>query len=161
MRRATATHGAKVGGKATTEYTIWRAMKSRCSNPATINYSDYGGRGIAVCDRWRDDFAAFLADMGPRPSPDHSIDRRDNSGPYSPDNCRWSTSTEQSNNRRVNRMLSHQGRTQTLAQWSRELGLSRVTLADRLDAGWPVEKAFGPSRRYRTSGARGRSKLAG
>jgi len=75
-------------------------MKERCSNPANKSYPNYGGRGIMVCERWKEDFAAFYADMGPRPTLKHSIDRKNNDWNYEPDNCRWATSTEQRHNRR-------------------------------------------------------------
>jgi len=75
-------------------------MKARCGNEKHPNYPNYGGRGITVCDRWRNSFEAFLADMGLRPSPQHSIDRVNNDGPYTPDNCRWTTDDIQRQNRR-------------------------------------------------------------
>jgi hypothetical protein len=84
----------------TPEYYVWRNMKSRCYNRSNPNYKNYGGRGITVCDRWLDSVETFVLDMGQRPTPKHSIDRKDNDKGYTPDNCRWATWTIQANNRR-------------------------------------------------------------
>lgn len=89
------THGAS----RTSEYHIWNTMKGRCSNPRAEKYKDYGGRGITVCEHWHK-FENFIADMGPKPTPIHSIDRIDNEGHYTPDNCRWATPKEQMSNQR-------------------------------------------------------------
>lgn len=86
--------------KNTPGFTNWKAMKSRCDNPNSVNYSKYGGMGITICPQWRYDFEEFITDMGPRPSLQHSVDRIDNSKGYEPGNCRWATHAEQAVNRR-------------------------------------------------------------
>lgn len=93
-------------GQRTTEYQIWESIKKRCLNPRNRAYARYGGRGISICDRWRDDFQAFLSDVGARPSLEHSIDRIDNDGHYEPGNVRWATKSEQARNRRDEHILT-------------------------------------------------------
>ena len=123
-------------------YKVWSKMKCRCTNPNNPKYKDYGGRGIRVCDRWLDSFEAFAADLGERPSSDHSIERNDVNGPYSPDNCRWADRLTQQNNRRDNRYLTWNGRTLTLSQWARETGLHKNTLYNRIRRGWSIERTL-------------------
>ena len=88
------------GGWKSTEYHVWAGMKQRCHNPKCAHYARYGGRGIKVCDRWQKSFAAFLEDVGHRPSLGHSLDRIDNDGNYELGNCRWATKDEQGLNKR-------------------------------------------------------------
>jgi len=95
-------HVRRGGSARSREYRSWDAMRARCTNRKCKDFPDYGGRGITVCDHWKS-FANFLADMGPKPSPQHSIDRRDNDGNYEPGNCRWATALEQRHNRRDSR----------------------------------------------------------
>jgi hypothetical protein len=119
-------------------------MRTRCFNPRHIAFDRYGGRGITICDRWlgKNGFQNFLADMGLAPGPKHSIDRIDNDGPYSPENCRWVTPKEQAENRRDNNKLSLGERTKTLAAWAREFEIPERTLSNRLARGWSVERTL-------------------
>jgi hypothetical protein len=115
-------------------YDIWQAMRSRCTKPHNPKYHRYGGRGITVCERWQD-FKNFLADMGERPE-GMQLDRKDNDGPYSPDNCRWATPQEQMNNTSFNVFIEHDGRKLTISQWARELNIKPNTIVTRLRRGW-------------------------
>ncbi len=141
LKKVNTTHGES-GLGVTREYTTWMRILARCYNSSVPRYEDYGGRGITVCDRWRDSYENFLADMGRKPSPRHSIDRRDNEKGYSPDNCRWATPKEQANNRRSSRTITHNGETLTLQQWADKLGLKRSILKQRLYNGWSEEKTI-------------------
>ena len=130
----------------TPEYKTWRSMISRCRLSGRKEFHRYGGRGIFVCDRWADSFENFYEDMGPRPAGRFSIDRIDNNGPYSPENCKWSTMTEQARNKRTNRIIEHGGRKQTLSEWAESAGLSIKRVHARLKAGWEFNEALSPLR---------------
>lgn len=134
--------GYRHGLRNTPEYYIWQSMNRRCYEQSRADYPRYGGRGITVCQRWRDSVAAFYEDMGPKPSPQHSIDRIDSNGNYEPQNCRWATQEQQANNKRSSHYLTHDGLTLTIAQWARKLDISEKVLGRRLSRGWPVEKAL-------------------
>lgn len=125
---------------ATPEYFAWQAMTARCSNPRHPSYKHYGGRGIGVCARWSE-FEAFHADMGPRPSPRHSIDRIDNSKGYEPGNCRWATQTTQIRNRRNTVRLTVHGETLPAAEWCARTGITLEAIYGRLRSGWSHEDA--------------------
>jgi hypothetical protein len=131
---------AKHGMYQTKTYRIWASMKTRCSSPNNTSYSRYGGRGIKVCDRWQE-FENFYADMGDAPK-GMTLDRVDVDGDYTPENCRWATAQEQQNNMRSNQHITYQGKTQTLAQWARELGLSYSALGYRYRNGWEPPELF-------------------
>lgn len=134
-------HGATVGGKVAPEHKIWTAMRYRCNSPSETSYPNYGGRGIRVCERWERSFEAFLQDMGPRPSPKHSIERINNGGHYEPGNCRWATPMQQGNNKRNNRIITIGDRSQTMAQWAREIGVTPQFISGRIRKGWTEQDA--------------------
>lgn len=121
-------------------YPTWLAMHKRCSNPDHAQFADYGGRGITVCSRWSE-IANFIEDMGPRP-PGYTIERIDNHKGYEPSNCKWATRAEQNGNSRKNRHLTHAGRTMTISEWEREIGLARGSLWARINSGWDTARAI-------------------
>ena len=133
------------GVKQSPEYRAWWIMRQRCNNPRRETFPNYGGRGIAVCDRWNE-YANFLTDMGRKPSAAHSLDRIDNNGPYSPENCRWATWTEQANNRRVAssaHFVTAYGLRLRITDWARAFGVNLATIRSRLRRGCPPERAVG------------------
>lgn len=132
------------------EYEIWATMIQRCTNPNAINYADYGGRGISVCESWMNSFVEFYAAVGPRPSKQHSIDRYpDPNGNYEPGNVRWATRVEQQRNRRVNRMATIDGETHCVTEWAELKGVPIRRVQSRLKRGWSIEKALSkPARNY-------------
>jgi len=130
------------GRTKTAEHNTWLKMKARCENNADKSWHRYGGRGITVCAEWANSFEAFYADMGPRPSSAHSIERNDNDGNYCPENCRWATKTEQANNRRSSRIVEFDGVQKTVAEWARDVGMSPLLLRRRIEDGWSIEDAL-------------------
>lgn len=140
---ANRTHGLTVGRQIAREFVVWAGIIDRCENPRSHVFQHYGGRGIRMCERWRLSAATFLSDMGRCPSSHHSLDRIDNEGDYSPGNCRWTDKLTQANNTRANRLLTHDGRTRTLAQWARDCRLPYKVLHARLNRyGWSVARAL-------------------
>ena len=124
-------------------YRIWNAMKERCLCETNPNYSNYGGRGISVCSEWKNDFQAFYEwAINNGYNEDLTLDRIEVNGNYEPSNCRWSTRKEQNFNKRNNRLLSYNGKTQTLQEWSKETGVSYTTLLYRIENGWKLEAAL-------------------
>ena len=134
------THG--LSGTYRYEYNAWSHMRHRCHNPLDIEYKNYGGRGIVVCERWRDDFPTFLADMGPRPK-NTTLDRMNNDAGYTPENCRWISLRENLRNMRKTRFLTFEGRTQSFMAWVEELGIKYITLYTRIyQRHWDIERAL-------------------
>lgn len=125
------------------EFQIWCSMKARCLYESATGYENYGGRGIQVCDRWLNSFEDFMEDMGPMPTPQHSIERKDVNGNYEPSNCIWLPKSEQASNTRRNRKLTFNGETLTVFQWARKTGISRPTISSRVNIlGWTTEMAL-------------------
>lgn len=126
----------------TPEYKAWQSLRDRCYNEKAVQYPNYGGRGIVVCERWLESFENFITDMGFRPGPEYSIDRENNDGNYEPGNCRWVTQEIQSNNKRNNIYYEFEGEQLTVSQIARKLKVSPATLNARLRYGMSPEEAF-------------------
>lgn len=125
-------------------HNIWDGMKDRCTNPNSVSYSNYGGRGITICDEWRNNFLSFYNWSIENGYADNlSIDRIDVNGNYEPENCRWADAKTQANNARRNHTLTYHGKTMTISQWADEKGMSYSKLKSRINkCGWSVEKAL-------------------
>lgn len=132
-------------------YHVWRSMKDRCYNPNYLQYADYGGRGIRVCDRWVNDYAAFEADMSPRPE-GYSIDRIDNDGDYSPDNCRWADRKTQQRNQRRAVFVEIDGQRHRAIELAETYGLKTDTIIQRASLGLSFEEVTSNHRRVFTDG---------
>jgi len=129
------------GMEGTPIYNVWLSMKQRCLNKNRKDYEYYGGRGIKVCKRWLK-FENFYADMGDRPK-GKSLDRIDNNGNYEPKNCRWATTIEQSNNKRNNVKITYNGKTLTISQWARMIGVDMRVIWSRINVRhWSIKKTL-------------------
>lgn len=139
---ANVTHGMSD----TRVFRIWVGMLARCNNPKRLNFKNYGGRGIRVCDRWTA-FENFYADMGAPPD-GFELDREDNDGDYEPDNCRWLSVKANSRNRRTNRNLTLGCTTKCITDWAADLGITHQAINRRIDVlGWPIERALTEGKR--------------
>lgn len=155
-RERTFIHGHALAGKHTTEYNSWYGMKIRCKYPLCPTYKNYGGRGIKVCERWKNSFKNFIDDMGLKPTPKHSIDRINNNLGYSPENCRWATRKEQDQNRVPKSLLTYKGETKSLVKWAYKIGISPEAMRLRVKSGKSEDYIFEP--RHGTSGMPSRKK---
>lgn len=125
------------------EQRAWDCMKARCFNPNTKGYRFYGELGITVCERWRNSFTDFFADVGPKPGPKYSLDRYPNkAGNYEPGNVRWATQDQQANNTKANRIVEFNGQSHTIAEWAKLTGISDRLIVFRLNKGQPPERAL-------------------
>lgn len=135
-------HGHAQNGKRSPEYFSWQGMHARCKNPKHQNYERYKQLGVTVCEEW-DSFDKFLEDMGLKPSPEHTIDRIENTKGYYKDNCKWSTRKEQQRNKRNTTFVTYKEQTKSVPEWAEILGFSLATLYNRIvKLEWDVEKAF-------------------
>jgi hypothetical protein len=137
------THGDARRGAATTEFVTWRCMIGRCTTPTNDDFHHYGGRGIKVCERWINSYPNFLADMGRKPTPKHSIERKDANGDYEPLNCIWALQVDQVRNRRNTLRVEFKGRTMSLADAAEQAGFTRNLVYVRISKlGWSAEQAL-------------------
>lgn len=144
QKAANISKGTKRHGMSRTPvYNVWCKMIARCTDETCRDYHRWGGRGIKVCDRWLNSFEAFFADMGNRPSKNHTIERKDNSLGYTPTNCVWDTRLAQSRNTRKTRFVTYQGRRLPVREWAEITGIPFCTLYTRIfRMKWPIAKAM-------------------
>lgn len=140
MKHDTPAHNRTHNMTKTPLFRVWASMHNRCNNSNVTCYQSYGGRGIKVCERWQK-FENFLADIGDRPTPKHQIDRIDNDGPYSPENCQWAIPAQQAKNKRNNRFIEANGERLHLSEWARRLGCNPAAILARLATGMPESEA--------------------
>ena len=131
------------------EYKAWAMMKARCLNPKCKDFKYYGGRGIAIYPEWIKSFIIFYEHIGPKPTPQHTIERINNNLGYFPGNVKWATRIEQMNNCRSNRNITFENKTMSLTQWAKILNVDAEMLYYRIvTLKWPIEKAFNEPNRY-------------
>jgi hypothetical protein len=121
-------------------YSVWLAMKDRCLNPNNVAYANYGGRGIGISDEWVSDFEAYVRDLGPKPSPSHTVERRDNNLGYSKENCYWATRKQQMANTRRSVTVPFDGRRVSMEEASQLSGIPYSTIRSRRRLGWPDDR---------------------
>ena len=138
------------GMSKTPEFKIWIDMRRRCTNPDRHDYANYGGRGITVCKEWLDSFENFYADMGNKPK-NRFLERRDNNGPYSKENCYWADRKTQARNTRTNRFFFFRGKKRSLVEVAEILNISPATISSRLYRGWSEERALSEPVQYKHS----------
>lgn len=143
-KRLFTTHGFTKNGKRLSEYRSWEAMIRRCHSANSDHKKYYFDRGIIVCERWRTSFAAFLEDMGPKPSPAHSLERINNNGNYEPGNCEWALHKQQMRNTRKTIKVTFEGQEVDLHSLAEKFSIQPATLKWRLRNGWPIERAIIP-----------------
>lgn len=147
-REATASRNRTHGLAHLPEYKVWVNIITRCYNPASKTYQRYGAKGVQMSDEWRESFEAFHRDMGPRPSPKHTVERKDNALGYCKENCRWATLTEQARNKSTSLHYTYGGVTKTLKEWSDDVGLDYHCAYWRHQQKWPIDRILTtPSRK--------------
>ena len=130
------------GMTSSSEYRVWASIKNRCYNKKQNDYIYHGGLGITMSEEWKDSFEAFYKDVGPKPSKDHVLGRKDTNGNYEPGNCEWITKDKLVNNRKNNVVYEYLGIKKTIAQWARSHGIPYDKLRNRLSYGWDIVKAL-------------------
>lgn len=143
-REVVTRQSTKHGMYGTPEYKVWSSMIQRCTNPRARGFENYGARGIRVCSEWSEamGFQSFIASMGKRPTPHHSLDRKNNEGNYEPSNCRWATRVQQAMNKRTSCVLIVGAESLSIREWAERTGLGKSTIKERLKRGWTPMRAI-------------------